>query len=320
MSLPMPRTELIALIAAMFACVAFSMDSMLPALPQMGAALSPDDPNAVGMVLTVFVLGLGLGTFFTGPLSDAFGRRAVILTGAALFIAASALAWRAQTLEIILLARLLQGLAAAAPRIVALAVLRDVFAGRAMAQVMSFVMMVFMVVPAIAPLLGSFVIAAAGWHGIFLSFMIFMGIIMAWVWLRLPETLAPAARRPFRAPVLWSALREMLAHPTVRLSILVQALSMGILFSMLTQVQRKEESSSIPLWTSSWRRILVRCQTTRCSNFYPSAKLHLVSLSGGRRCALSGGLASYASLIGSSSRKTNAETTSFNLPRKSGGI
>ena len=51
MSLPMPRTELIALIAAMFACVAFSMDSMLPALPQMGAALSPDDPNAVGMVL-----------------------------------------------------------------------------------------------------------------------------------------------------------------------------------------------------------------------------------------------------------------------------
>ena len=237
MSLPIPRIELIALVAAMFACVAFSVDSMLPALPQMSAALSPEDPNAIGMVLTVFVLGLGLGTFVTGPLSDAFGRKPVILVGAALFIAAAALAWQAPSLHLLLLARFLQGLAAAAPRIVALAVLRDVFAGRAMAQVMSFVMMVFMIVPALAPLMGSFIIAALGWPGIFVAFMIFMGAIAVWVSVRLPETLAVEDRRPMRLPALWAAVREMMLHPTVRLSILVQALSMGILFSMITLIQ-----------------------------------------------------------------------------------
>ncbi|WP_428925248.1 multidrug effflux MFS transporter [Marinibacterium sp. SX1] len=253
MSLPISRTELIALVAAMFACVAFSIDSMLPALPEMAAELSPDDANAVGMVLTIFVLGLGTGTFVTGPLSDAFGRKPVIIIGALLFIGASALAWRAPSLELVLLARFLQGLAAAAPRIVALAVLRDVFAGRAMAQVMSFVMMVFMIVPALAPLLGSFIINALGWHGIFLAFMIFMGLIAIWVSIRLPETLPVENRRPVRLPVLWSAMREMLAHPTVRLSILVQALSMGILFSMITLIQPIydqvfDRADSFPYW------------------------------------------------------------------------
>ncbi|MGR3804007.1 MFS transporter [Marinibacterium profundimaris] len=251
--IPMHRTELIVLVASMFACVAFSIDSMLPALPDMGAALSPEDPNRAGMVLTVFVLGLGIGTFVTGPLSDAFGRRVVILCGAAAFIGAAALAWQADTLETLLVARLMQGVSAAGPRIVALAVLRDVFSGRAMAQVMSLAMMVFMIVPAIAPLMGSLVIAALDWHGIFLAFMAFMGAIMIWVAVRLPETLEVADRRPFRAPVLWAALLEMVQHPTVRISILVQALSMGILFSMLTLVQPVydqvfDRAGSFPYW------------------------------------------------------------------------
>lgn len=231
------RVELIALVAAMFASIAFSLDSMLPALPEMGRDLSPQDTNRAGLVLTIFVLGLGFGTFVTGPLSDAFGRKPVILGGAMLFILAAGLARVGGSLEVILAARLVQGLAAAAPRVVALAVLRDCFSGRIMAQVMSFVMLIFTIVPAIAPLLGSFVIAWLGWRGIFVSFMVFMALIALWVIFRLPETLAPEDRRPMRVTLLAGALREMVTHPTVRLSILVQALSMGVLFSMLTLVQ-----------------------------------------------------------------------------------
>ncbi|MGV6848292.1 MAG: MFS transporter [Marinibacterium sp.] len=237
MPVALSRAELVALTAAMFATIAFSLDAMLPALPDIGGELAPADPNRAGLVLTFFVLGLGLGTFVAGPLSDAIGRKPVILGGAVLFILAAGLAWAGPTLGIVLAARMLQGLAAAAPRVVALAVLRDCFAGRIMARIMSFVMMVFTLVPAIAPLLGSFVIAGFGWRGIFIAFMIFMALIGIWVLLRLPETLKATDRRPLRVATLRNAVVEMAAHPVVRLSILVQALSMGALFSALTLVQ-----------------------------------------------------------------------------------
>ena len=86
----MAKAEFIALIAMMFATIAFSIDAMLPALPEIGAALSPDDANQAQLVLTSFVLGMGIGTFFTGPLSDAFGRKRVIAGGAVLYILAAA--------------------------------------------------------------------------------------------------------------------------------------------------------------------------------------------------------------------------------------
>ncbi|MBE1282240.1 MAG: MFS transporter [Rhodobacteraceae bacterium] len=253
MSDRMNRVEFVALIAMMFATIAFSIDSMLPALPEIGQQLSPNDVNRAQLILTSFVLGMGIGTFFTGPLSDALGRKPVVVGGAILYIAASAVAWASSSLELVLAARIVQGLGAAGPRVVAMAIVRDLYSGREMARIVSIAMMIFTLVPAIAPMLGAGVIALAGWRGIFLSFILFVLISTLWLGLRLPESLPLENRRPFRAPLLIAAVREMLAHPTVRLSIFVQTLCMGTLFTMLTMVQPVydiifDRADSFPFW------------------------------------------------------------------------
>ncbi len=253
MTYRMSRGEFIALIAMMFATIAFSIDSMLPALPEIGAELSPDDVNRAQLILTSFVLGMGLGTFFTGPISDALGRKPVIFGGAVLYIVASAVAWASSSLELVLAARVLQGLGAAGPRVVAMAIIRDLYSGREMARIISIAMMIFTLVPAIAPMLGAGVIALFGWRGIFVSFILFALIVVTWMGKRLPESLAREDRRPFRLPLLVAATHEMMSHPTVRLSILVQTLCMGILFTMLTMVQPvydviHDSADSFPFW------------------------------------------------------------------------
>jgi len=234
----MSRTEFIALIAMMFATIAFSIDAMLPALPEIGAQLSPDNVNRAQMILTAFVLGMGGGTFVTGPLSDAFGRKPVIVAGALIYMVAAFVAWSSTTLEVVLAARLIQGLGASGPRVVAMAVVRDLYSGREMARMVSIAMMIFTLFPAFAPLMGAGIIALTGWRGIFLAFILFSLISTLWMGLRLPETLPRENRRPFRGPLLIAALKEMAAHPTVRLSILVQTLCLATLFTMILMVQQ----------------------------------------------------------------------------------
>lgn len=247
------QPEFVALMAMMFAIIAFSIDAMLPALPEIGRALTPEDVNRAQLVVTVFVLGMGVGTFFTGPLSDALGRKPVIYGGFALYIVTAGIAAVATSLEMLLVARFLQGLGAAAPRIVAVAIVRDLYAGRRMAQIMSFVMMVFTLVPAVAPLIGAGMIALAGWRAIFVAFMLFGLVAPIWMALRLEEPLPREMRRPFRMHALTTAAAEIAMNPMVRLSILVQALVFGQMFSMLVSVQPVFDvtfgrAESFPLW------------------------------------------------------------------------
>lgn len=234
----MSRAEFVALIAMMFSTVAFSMDAILPALPEIGAELSPDDMTRVPLVLSTFFLGLGFGTLVAGPISDSFGRKKVMIAGSILYIISAAVAWQSASLEVMLAARLVQGFGCAGPRIVALAVTRDLFSGREMARIVSFVMIVFALAPGFAPAMAEGIIAISGWRGIYLAFMLFSLITVVWMILRLPETLHPDRRRPLRLPSLWSALKEVFAHPVVRLSITVQTLAMGMLISMLLLIQQ----------------------------------------------------------------------------------
>lgn len=249
----MSQTEFIALIAMMFATIAFSIDSMLPALPDIGAELSPDEPNRAQLILTMFFFGLGVGTLFVGPVSDAMGRKPVILAGAAVYIVAALVAYVAESLEVVLAARVVQGLGAAAPRVVALAIMRDLYSGRIMARMMSIAMLIFAIFPAFAPLMGAGIIALAGWRSIFLAFVVFSLISVTWMYIRLPEPLPPSARRPLRLNLILMAIREMASHPSVRISVAVQTLCMAILLSMLASVQQIYEqtfdrAAEFPFW------------------------------------------------------------------------
>ncbi|MFP3382901.1 multidrug effflux MFS transporter [Tritonibacter sp. SIMBA_163] len=250
---PLSQGEFIAMIAMMFATIAFSIDAMLPALPDIGATLSPDDTNRAQLIVTSFVLGMGCGTFFTGPLSDAFGRKPVIFVGSSLYCLGALAAYFSQSLETILISRVLMGLGAAAPRVVAIAIVRDLYVGRDMARIMSLVMMIFTLVPAFAPLLGTGIIAISDWRGIFAAFAIFSVITVVWMGFRLVEPLKKEDRRPLRLPQMLAALREMVNHPTVRLSILAQTFCMAMLFTIIVMVQPAydevfDRAESFPVW------------------------------------------------------------------------
>ncbi|SDI45886.1 multidrug effflux MFS transporter [Aliiruegeria lutimaris] len=235
---PLGQVEFIALMAMLFAMVAFSIDAMLPALPEIAADISPDAPNRAQLIITSFVLGIGLGTLCTGPLSDAFGRKPVIVAGAGLYIIGAVLALMANSVETIFAARLIQGIGAAGPRVVAVAIIRDLYSGRQMARMMSFIMLVFTLVPAIAPTLGAGVIWLAGWHAVFIAFILFAMISTLWLSLRQPETLPRESRRPFRVDPLLEGVREILTHRVVALSLATQTLVFGSFFATISSTQQ----------------------------------------------------------------------------------
>jgi len=241
------------MLALIFAVIAFSIDSMLPALPEIAAALTPGNVNRAQLVLTSFVGGLGMGLLVGGALSDALGRKPVITAGFALYAIAAVAAIFADSLDLLLAARFVQGIGAAAPRIVALAMVRDLYQGREMARITSFVMMVFILVPAVAPSIGAVVIHFVGWRGVFGSFVVLALIGSLWLNLRRPETLPETARRPLNTRSLVAAAREVMGNGQVQLVTVVMTLGFGQMFALLSSAQQLfvdtyGKGDSFPLW------------------------------------------------------------------------
>jgi len=227
---PMPKFgEFVAMMAALMALTALSVDIMLPALPQIREDFGIVDANAQQLVITAYIMGFALGQLFHGPLSDGIGRRAVLLGGLAAYTLASVACFVSGSFEVLLLARVIQGLANAAPRIVAVAVVRDIYGGRRMAEVMSFVMMIFIVAPVIAPSLGGLFLLLGSWHLIFVFLAVLGAVSLAWTGLRLPETRPAATREPMSLGWVMRAFGQAIAERQT----LGYTLATGIVFGSL---------------------------------------------------------------------------------------
>ena len=202
--------EFVPLIALLMSLVALAIDTMLPALPAIGRDLGAPRPNDTQFVITALFVGLGLGQMLFGPLSDRIGRRPAIHAGLVLFMAGCLVSIFAPTFTAMIAGRVLQGIGAAGPRIVTLALVRDQYEGRQMARLMSFVMAVFILIPTVAPALGQGNLWLGGWRSIFTTFFVIAAIAFGWFALRQPETLPAARRRPFSLRDIGRGILEVL--------------------------------------------------------------------------------------------------------------
>jgi DHA1 family bicyclomycin/chloramphenicol resistance-like MFS transporter len=185
--------EFVAMAAMLMATQAIAVDTMLPALPTIAAALGLVNQNHSQWIVTAYVVGVGCGQLFWGVFSDRYGRRPVLLIGLGVYALAAVLTGLSSSFVTLLAWRFTHGLAAASV-VVSRSVIRDLYSGRHMARIMSLTFIVFLMVPVLAPSLGQLILWLAPWRYIFLIFGVFAGAVFLWVLLRLPETLHPEYR------------------------------------------------------------------------------------------------------------------------------
>ncbi len=204
--------EFVAFVAALMAVNALGVDMMLPALPAIGRDLAIADANQRQWIITVYMLGFGVGQLLYGPLADRFGRKAILLGTLAGFVAASIFAASSASFAALLGARALQGLMSASTRVLSVAIVRDRFSGRRMAKTMSVAQMIFFLVPIIAPSLGQLLLGLGPWRFIFYALATFAAAVLAWSLLRLPETLPVGRRIPISLASLAGSYRLTLTN------------------------------------------------------------------------------------------------------------
>ena len=226
-------TEFVALIAFLFSLIAIGTDMMLPALGIIAVDLKLQTGNHAQLIITVFLLGTGLGQLISGPISDTYGRKIVLCTGISLFILASIAAIITSDFLMLLIARFIQGLGISAPRSAGTAMVRDLYNGRKLARVISLAMMIFVLAPAIAPLLGQFLMISFGWRSIFTACTGAGLIAFVWLVIRQEETLIVKNRQPFLISNLMQGYKTTFTNKRVIISTLVQALVLGGLFSYI---------------------------------------------------------------------------------------
>jgi DHA1 family bicyclomycin/chloramphenicol resistance-like MFS transporter len=249
--------EFVALMAMLTALVALSIDMVLPSLPAIGASLGVARANDNQLVVSLLFLGFGVGQFFYGPFSDTAGRKPAAFLGLIVFTAGCSLALLSQTFPMMLAGRLLQGIGAAGPRTITIALIRDRFEGREMARVMSLVTTVFILVPIIAPALGQALLGTFGWRAVFVVYLV-MGLITSiWFGLRQEETLPPPRRIPFSLARLASAVRQVVTNRITVGYTIAAGLVFGAFLAYLTLAQQiLQEQYALGSWFVAYFAVL----------------------------------------------------------------
>lgn len=226
--------EFVTIIALVTSLSALAIDAMLPALGSITEELSLVDPNRAQLVISFIFIGMSIGQLIYGPLSDARGRKGPLQLGLVIFICGSLISALSKDFEVMLFGRLLQGLGAASTRVVTTAIIRDYYSGEQMAKVISLVMMIFVIVPALAPTVGQIILAHYNWRAIFYLLMSLGFIGLAWFYFRMPESLAKSKRRDFSFENIKNASIETLSHKSAMAYTLASGLIFGAFIGYLT--------------------------------------------------------------------------------------
>ena len=238
MTAPAPKAphfaEFVALIASVMALGALGIDSMLPALPVIGHDLHVPLANQTQWIISIYFIGLGVGQLVFGILSDSLGRKSVLLGGIAAYVVFALIAAASHGFVMLLTVRCLQGFFVASTSVVTRSIIRDLYSGPRMAKVMSISVVIFLIVPILAPSFGAAVLLVLPWRFILLFMALFGVLSGTWAWLRLPETLPPERRhRPD-----FGHLRRVAFFVATEPSSVFYTLSVAFLFgSLLAYVQ-----------------------------------------------------------------------------------
>jgi len=206
------QLEFVALMASLMSVVALTIDALLPALDVIGAAIGVTDIVNNQLLIIMIFLGLGVGPLIFGPLSDSLGRKPVVYMGFGIFFIGSVICVLTNSLEVMIIGRILQGVGLSAPRTISIAIIRDMYSGDYMARIMSFVTVVFILVPIIAPALGKFILDAYNWQGIFYVQVLISILVCLWFWRRQPETLAAEHKKKVSTTVFTEGFKELIKH------------------------------------------------------------------------------------------------------------
>ncbi|OLP59912.1 MFS transporter [Xaviernesmea oryzae] len=238
---PLPtlsKNQFVALMAMLMSINAISIDIMLPGLQEIGSSLGVTDENTRQLVISTYMIGMGFAQLIFGPLSDRFGRRTPLLAGLALYCACALAIVFVPSFGMMLALRFMQGVGASASRVITVSIVRDVYGGRMMAEIMSLVMMVFMVIPVIAPSIGQLIMLFGEWHLIFVFIFLFGLLVASLFFLHVPETLDPENRRPFTLRSIGTAFAIVLGNRVSFLYALAIAFIFGGLFGFINSAQQ----------------------------------------------------------------------------------
>lgn len=213
--------------ASLMSLVALSIDALLPALEQIGLSVGIQNSTDNQLLITMIFLGLGFGQLIFGPLSDSFGRKSMVYFGFSLFVIASFICVATTNLEMMVFGRILQGIGLSAPRTISIAMVRDTFKGDYMARIMSFIVVIFILIPVVAPALGKVVLDNYGWEAIFYSQLFFGCFVMLWLWKRQPETLKAENKKKFRLSLFVDGAKEFIKHKQAIIFTLVSGFITG---------------------------------------------------------------------------------------------